>query len=258
MDTPIITNDAVVLGMLVVVVGLVFLTRSLGGRWTTFYTFVPAILLCYLIPSLMNSFGLISSEDSNLWTVAKNYFLPLCLALMTLSVDLKAIMGLGPKALIMFFAAVVGIILGGPVAIFLVALISPETVGGVGADAAWRGFSTLAGSWIGGGANQTAMLEVYGYNPDRYAAMVAIDIVVANIWMIFLLYGAGNPQADRPLAQSGHVRDRQTQGQDGQVHGRDGTPQHCCRFHADCCGRSWRGGCITFRGGYRVGRVRSC
>jgi uncharacterized membrane protein len=209
LDTPIITNDAVVLGMLVVVVGLVFFTRSLGGRWTTFYTFVPAILLCYLIPSLMNSFGLISSEDSNLWTVAKNYFLPLCLALMTLSVDLKAIMGLGPKALIMFFAAVIGIILGGPVAIFLVALISPETVGGVGADAAWRGFSTLAGSWIGGGANQTAMLEVYGYNPDRYAAMVAIDIVVANIWMIFLLYGAGNPQPiDRWLKADTSAIDR--------------------------------------------------
>ena len=194
MDAPIITNDAVVLGMLVAIVGAVFYTRGLGGRWTTFYTFVPALLLCYLIPSLMNSFGLISSQGSNLWPVAKDYFLPLCLVLMTLSIDLKAILGLGPKALVMFFTAVVGIILGGPVAIMLVSLISPETVGGEGMNAAWRGFSTLAGSWIGGGANQTAMLEVYGYNPDRYAAMVAIDIVVANIWMVFLLYGAGNPE----------------------------------------------------------------
>jgi len=71
---------------------------------------------------------------------------------------------------------------------------SPETVGGEGANAVWRGFATLAGSWIGGGANQTAMLEVYGYNPERYSAMVAIDIVVANIWMVFLLYGAGKPE----------------------------------------------------------------
>lgn len=193
MDSPIITDDAVSLGLLVTIVGAVFYTRSLGGRWTRFYTFVPAILLCYLIPSLMNSFGLISSQGSNLWPVAKDYFLPLCLVLMTLSIDLKAIAGLGPKALVMFFTAVIGIILGGPVAVFLISLISPETVGGEGANAAWRGFSTLAGSWIGGGANQTAMLEVYGYNLDRYAAMVAIDIVVANIWMIFLLYGAGNP-----------------------------------------------------------------
>ena len=111
---------------------------------------------------------------------------------MTLSIDLKAIVGLGPKALIMFFTATAGIIIGGPIAIFIVSLFSPETVGGEGMNAVWRGFATLAGSWIGGGANQTAMLEVYGYNPDRYAAMVAIDVVVANIWMVFLLYGAGN------------------------------------------------------------------
>ena len=209
MTGPIITNDAIVLGMLVAVVGLVFYTRSLGGGWTRFYTFVPALLLCYLIPSLMNSFGLISSQESNLWTVAKDYFLPACLVLMTLSIDLKAIIGLGPKALVMFFTAVVGIILGGPFAVFLVSLFSPETVGGEGMNAAWRGFATLAGSWIGGGANQTAMLEVYGYNPERYAAMVAIDIVVANIWMVFLLYGAGNPQPiDRWLRADTSAIDR--------------------------------------------------
>ena len=193
MTTPLITNDAVVLGLLVSILGGLFYTRSLGGKWDKFYTFVPIILLCYLLPSLMNSFGLISSKGSNLWTIAKNYFLPAALVLMTLSIDLKAIVGLGPKALIMFFTAVVGIILGGPIAIFIMSLFSPEVVGGEGMDAVWRGFSTLAGSWIGGGANQTAMLELYGYNPERYAAMVAIDIVVANIWMAFLLYGAGNP-----------------------------------------------------------------
>jgi len=142
----------------------------------------------------MNSFGLISSKGSSLWPVAKDYFLPACLVLMTLSIDLKAIIGLGSKALIMFFTATAGIVIGGPIAILIVSLFSPETVGGEGINAVWRGFATLAGSWIGGGANQTAMLEVYGYNPDRYAAMVAIDVVVANIWMVFLLYGAGKPE----------------------------------------------------------------
>ncbi|MCW8844462.1 MAG: DUF819 family protein, partial [Gammaproteobacteria bacterium] len=194
MQSPLITNDAIVFGLLVSILGVIFYTRSLGGRWTRFYTFVPVILLCYLLPSLMNSFGLISSSESNLWPIAKDYFLPACLVLMTLSIDLKAILGLGSKALVMFFTATVGIVLGGPFAILVVSLFSPETVGGEGINAVWRGFATLAGSWIGGGANQTAMLEVYGYNPDRYAAMVAIDIVVANLWMIFLLYGAGNPE----------------------------------------------------------------
>jgi len=64
-------------------------------------------------------------------------------------------------------------------------------VGGVGHDAVWRGLSTLAGSWIGGGANQTAMLEIYGYNQALYGGMVFVDIVVANIWMALLLIGIG-------------------------------------------------------------------
>ncbi|MCG8506712.1 MAG: DUF819 family protein, partial [Sphingomonadales bacterium] len=174
MNTPLIANDAIVFGLLSLVLGGVFYTRSLGGRWDKFYTFVPAILVCYLIPSLLNSFGVISSKESELWTVAKNYFLPASLVLLTLSIDFKGLVNLGPKALIMFFTAVVGIVVGGPVAVILMSLISPETVGGEGIDAVWRGLATLAGSWIGGGANQAAMLEVYGYNPEKYAAMVAV------------------------------------------------------------------------------------
>jgi len=111
--------------------------------------------------------------------------------LMTLSIDLKAVFNLGWKALIMFFTGTLGIVIGGPIAILLIATVSPEIVGGIGPDAVWRGLSTLAGSWIGGGANQTAMLEIYGYNPKLYGGMVFVDIVVANIWMALLLIGIG-------------------------------------------------------------------
>ncbi len=209
MDAPLITNDAIVFGLLAAVLGAIFYTKSRGGWWDKFYTFIPIILLAYLIPSLMNSFGLISSEESNLWQIAKDYFLPAALVLMTLSIDMKGILGLGSKALIMFFTATIGIILGGPIAMLIVGSFSPETVGGEGADAIWRGLATLAGSWIGGGANQTAMLEVYGYNQEKYAAMVAVDIVVANIWMAFLLYGAGNSEkVDRWLGADSSAIER--------------------------------------------------
>ena len=45
--------------------------------------------------------------------------------------------------------------------------------------------------WIGGGANQTAMLEIYGFNQKLYGGMVFVDIVVANIWMAIILIGIG-------------------------------------------------------------------
>ena len=166
LEMPLITDDAVVLGLLVACLALIFYTSSLKSL-KGFYKFVPALLLCYLLPSLLSTFGVISPKVSGLWPVAKNYFLPASLILMTLSTDLKGILRLGPKALIMFFTATVGIIIGGPVAILITALFSPETVGGLDFDAAWRGLATLAGSWIGGGANQTAMLELYQYNPSN-------------------------------------------------------------------------------------------
>lgn len=100
-------------------------------------------------------------------------------------------MNLGSKALIMFLTGTVGIIIGGPIAILIVSIFSPETVGGVGFDAVWRGLATIAGSWIGGGANQAAMLEVFQFNPKKFGDMVLIDIVVANIWMAIILLGIG-------------------------------------------------------------------
>lgn len=56
----------------------------------------------------------------------------------------------------------------------------------------WRGLSTIAGSWIGGGANQTAMKEIFEVGDSLFAKMIVVDVIVANIWMGFLLWGANN------------------------------------------------------------------
>ena len=191
-STPVFTNDAIVLGLLMLSLGFVFLTSSKkSGFWQKFYKVVPALLMCYLLPAILNSLGIISDAHSQLYFVASRYLLPASLVLMTLSIDLKAIYNLGPKALVMFFTGTIGIIIGGPIAILLISAVSPETVGGIGPNAVWRGLSTLAGSWIGGGANQAAMLEIYEYNPERYGGMVLVDIVVANLWMAIILMGIG-------------------------------------------------------------------
>ncbi|HSP10899.1 MAG TPA: DUF819 family protein [Salegentibacter sp.] len=192
MENALFTNDAIVFGLLMIALGFVFYTSSQKeGFWKKFYAVVPALLMCYLLPAIFNSIGLIDEQSSQLYFVASRYLLPAALVLMTLSIDLKAIFNLGPKALIMFFAGTLGIIIGGPLAILIISTFSPETVGGVGPDAIWRGLSTIAGSWIGGGANQAAMLEIYEYNPDLYGGMVLVDIVVANLLMAGLLMGIG-------------------------------------------------------------------
>lgn len=191
-NVPIITDDAIVFGLLMLLLGFIFYTsNSTNNFWIKFYKVMPALLMAYLLPSIFSSLGVISDEHSNLYFVASRYLLPAALVLMTLSVDLKAMFKLGPKALIMFFAGTLGIILGGPLAVLLISFFSPETVGGVGPDAVWRGLATIAGSWIGGGANQAAMLEIYQYNPKNYGGMVLVDIVVGNLWMAIILMGIG-------------------------------------------------------------------
>ncbi|MDT0552723.1 DUF819 domain-containing protein [Urechidicola vernalis] len=194
-STPMFTNDTMVFGLLMLMLALVFYTSSKKtGFWSKFYSIIPALLMCYLLPAVLNSLGLISPEISKTYDIAKNYLLPAALVLMTLSLDLKSVFNLGPKALIMFFTGTVGIVIGGPIAILLISMVSPETVGGAGPDAVWRGLSTLAGSWIGGGANQTAMYEIFKYNPEKFGAMILVDIVVAQIWMAVLLFGIGQKE----------------------------------------------------------------
>ena len=192
MVEPLIKNDAIVFGILMGILSFVFLTSSSNHpNWKKFYKYFPALLLCYFIPSVLNSLGIISGKDSNLYFVASRYLLPASLVLLTISVDLPAIKRLGSKAVIMFFTGTIGIVLGGPLSILLASMISPDLVGGQGPEAVWRGFATVAGSWIGGGANQAAMKEIFDVGDSLFSAMIAIDVIVANIWMAILLYGTG-------------------------------------------------------------------
>ena len=185
-----IANDAVVLGLLTGALGLVFYTHSLP-QFKKFYTFVPALLMCYFIPAALNSMGIVNGEESNLYFVASRYLLPASLILLCLSIDLKGIYNLGPKAIIMFFAATLGIIVGGPLALWVVGQSDPSVLGGDAPDAYWRGLSTVAGSWIGGGANQAALKEISDTLDSQFSIMLIVDVFVANLWMPFLLFGAG-------------------------------------------------------------------
>ena len=188
---PIFINDATVLGILVIVLAFIFYTSSSENPFGKILHLYSRTFVVLFLPSVLNSMGLISGEQSDLYFIASRYLLPASLVLLTLSIDIKGIINLGPKAIIMFLAGTFGIVIGGPLTIILISYFSPDLVGGVGPDAVWRGLATIAGSWIGGGANQTAMKEMFACSDKLFSAMITVDVIVANIWMAFLLYGAG-------------------------------------------------------------------
>ena len=190
-NSAVITDDAVVLGLLAATLGVVFATASSSRPGLkAFYRIVPPLLVCYFVPALYNTFGLVDGERSQLYFVSSRYLLPATLALLTLPTDIPAILRLGPKALVLFFAGTVSVVLGGPVAILIVRTFSPETVSGD----VWRGLTTVAGSWIGGSANQAAMKDVFEVPNDLFGTMVAVDVLVAGVWMAIVLWMAGNAE----------------------------------------------------------------
>lgn len=145
-NLPLITEDTVVFGILMAILALVFYTSSLDNRFAKkFYAVIPPLLLCYFLPGLLNSFGIISGEHSNIYFIASNYLLPACLVLFTLSLNLGELWKMRKNAGIMFLAGMVGVVLGGPIAVWIMAQFAPQVVSGE----TWKALSTLAGSWIG-------------------------------------------------------------------------------------------------------------
>ncbi|WP_339933416.1 DUF819 family protein [uncultured Brevundimonas sp.] len=208
--TALITNDAVVLGLLAAILALVFWSADLkNGAVRRFYAIFPPILLCYFLPSLLTTFGVVDPETSRLYFIASRFLLPAALVLLTVSADLPAVIGLGPKALIMFATGTIGVMIGGPIALFLTSLVAPDLMGGAGPEAIWRGMATVAGSWIGGSANQTALYEIYGAGRDTFSIWIAVDVIVANIWMAVVLWIAANQRrVDRLLRADSSAVDR--------------------------------------------------
>ncbi len=196
MNGPLTTNDGVVFGCLCLILAFVFQSaRSRHPYFRRFYGIVPPLLICYFAPSLLTSLGIYDPDQSQVYYVASRYLLPASLVLLTVSTDLKEILRLGPKAIIVFLAGTFGVVLGGPVSLYLMQWVWPDAVAGFGDDAVWRGMATVAGSWIGGGANQTAMKEVFEVNESMFSAMITVDVLVANVWMAFLLFGV--PRAEK-------------------------------------------------------------
>lgn len=239
-NIPLFADDTIIFGILATTLAIIFYT-SKQSFFSKFYKIVPTLLLCYFLPSVLTSLGVIADKwidvnatilhlnsiygnltdissldqlkqyivennikeseykqfigGSNLYYISSRYLLPASLIFLTLSIDLKGVMKLGSKALIMFITATVGVIIGGPLAILFFKYISPEILTSVEGSELWRGLSTVAGSWIGGGANQLAMKEQWEVGDSLFSIMVVVDVLVAEVWMAFLLLGVAKSDA---------------------------------------------------------------
>ena len=195
-STALISNDIVLFGLIAGTLGLIFwLASGPTPFWRKFFAWVPALLLCYFVPAIYNTVGLIDGENNNLYNpIASRVLLPAALVLLTLSVDLKGILKLGPKLLFVFCAGTLGVVLGAIVSFQVVEWAYPSAVAGD----TWKGMAALAGSWIGGGANMVAIREIYAVDATLFGQFAVVDVAIASLLMATLLFLANRaPQIDR-------------------------------------------------------------
>src|SRR5690625_1249535 len=194
-STALITNDIVVFGLIAATLGAIFyLASGPTPFWKKFFAWVPALLLCYFIPAIYNTAGLIDGEGSQLYYFGSRVLLPAALVLLTLSVDLKGILKLGPRLLFVFCAGTLGIILGAIVSFQILQWVWPAAVAGD----TWRGMAALSGSWMGGGANMVAIREIYEVDATLFGQFAVVDVAFASLWLATLLFLANRAeQIDR-------------------------------------------------------------
>lgn len=187
-----IINDTIIAGTFIAFLSFLFYSSKLEQTfWKRLYGFIPPLLFCYLIPGILNSFSIIDGNKSELYSFSTKYLLPAALILLTSTANLKAIFGLGSKALITFFAGTVGIIIGGPIAFAIVGAFSDSFREVALQDGYWKGLVTITGSWIGGSSSQLAIKEIYGCSEELFIIILVIDALIANMWTGVLFYGAG-------------------------------------------------------------------
>ena len=172
-----IGNPVYIIIVLVCIEGAILFIDSLSiGK--KLFRFLPSMFWIYFIPILANSFGLLP-EKSVVYEIIKVWVLPGSLVVLLLSADIRGILKLGPTALGVMAASMVGIMIGAPI----VMLIYHHWLG---ADA-WQAVGTLSGSWIGGSANMVAVKEAVRTPEDVFKLLVITDTIIPYAWMGLLI-----------------------------------------------------------------------
>jgi len=191
-----IKNPYAVIAALILI-ELCVLYFSSRQNFKKYFHFIPPVFWIYAIPMLFSSLGVIPAANPFYNLIAAN-FLPASLILLLLSTDLKAILGLGRKALFMMIIGSISIMVSIPLVFYFFKGIVGEKM--------WSGFGALSASWVGGSANMVAVKEALGTPDNVFAPMLVVDTIVPYVWMAFLIAAVGMQKVfDQKVKADGKV-----------------------------------------------------
>jgi uncharacterized membrane protein len=142
----------------------VFVSWSSGksaGFFKKLYQWIPPILFLYLLPTIATNSGLVA-RGNTIRELSMNIILPISLIVLTSIIHIPDLLKVTRQGLVVFLFGTVGIVIGGPISLFVYGLFDPAVLAGAGEQATWRGLICIAGSWINGTPGLLSMKEVYG------------------------------------------------------------------------------------------------
>ena len=142
------------------------------------FNYIPPLLFIYATPVFLNNFNVIPSS-SIIYSGLSSFALPAFIVLMLIKVNVPAVIRVMGKGILVMLMGTAGVVVGGVVAYLVVHNWL--------SDDAWKGFGTLAGSWIGGTANMLATKEMLGASEAQLGLAVIADNVVYIVWLPLLL-----------------------------------------------------------------------
>lgn len=145
--------------------------------WRLFNYLIPLIWI-YATPLVLRNVGVLP-PSSPAYDLLRQYGLPVFIILLLLSVDVLAAVRIMGKGVLVMLMGTVGVVVGAPVGLAVVQRwLGPD---------AWKGFGTLAGSWIGGTGNMAAVAGGLETPPDQFGLAVLADTVIYVGWLPLLL-----------------------------------------------------------------------
>lgn len=176
-----ITSPIGVLAVLSAVAAFFFLLAQVTKA--KLFNFLPPLLFIYATPVFLSNLTVagynVLPTKSVIYTGLSHYVLPVFIVLMLIKVNVPAVVKVMGKGVLVMLMGTIGVVVGGVIAYIAVHGWLPED--------SWKGFGTLAGSWIGGTANMLAAKEILGASEAQLGLAVVADNVVYIAWLPLLL-----------------------------------------------------------------------
>jgi len=179
-----IFNDFLVFGFIPLCVYLILKVEA-SSRLEKFTQWVPAILLAYVVPAIVNPLFLWISEDHLIHSLSKKYLLPMTVFCAMASISLTEIKIVAGKPIIYFLlsSAIIAVC---PVVLLLVFSLIPDFHEFLIVEKGYTSTLPVVGSWIGGSSSMLVLKELVETPESLFLSVLVLDNVIVNVWTLFL------------------------------------------------------------------------